>query len=327
MRISIFDANPLERSFFEQANCQNAHELVFLAAPLTRDSVALAKNSLAVCALSGDRLDKDLLADLHALGVKTIVLPAESVQFIDLTVAATLEIDVQWVPRTSHQGVAEYTLALILMLARRVHLACDMEDAASEGAFPAPGLELAKRTVGLIGLGPVGSLVGSILRGFGCTVLAYDPHAKTPLSVGDIRLTKLEELYCSSDIISLHCPLTSYSRRMIDSSAISLCKRGLMLINTASPALLDLPAVVSGLKRGWLSAVGIDINDEEADRKLQTPHATPELKAALRPFSNTVVTNRQGACTRDALTSFAEGALEMAAGSRKHVGQLVSRVA
>ncbi len=326
MRISIFDANPLERGFFEQANCQNAHELVFVAAPLTRDSVALAKNSLAVCALSSDRLDKDLLADLHALGVKTIVLPAESVQFIDLTAAAILEIEVQWVPRTSPRGIAEYTLALILMLSRHVHLAADTEGAAGDGPDPLPGFELGRRTVGLIGLGPVGGWVARILRGFGCAVLAYEPHAKTPVHDGAIRLTTLEELYCSSDIISLHCPLTSYTRRMIDSSAISLCKRGVMLINTASPALLDVPAVVSGLKRGWLSAVGIDIDDEEADRKLETSLA-PVLKGALRPFANAVVTTRQGACTRDALTAFSEGALEMASGSRNHVGQLVSRVA
>lgn len=312
MKLSIFAASDLQRAALEKANaCRGReHDIVFQAVRLSRGSSPLAQGSPTVCALSSDRLDAALLRELSASGVRNLLLPDDSVQFVDLVEAGRLNLRIGWISRTSPRAVAEYAIALILSLSRSL-LGSTCRNAGTADAEP--GFELPGKIAGIIGLGPVGLHVGGILRGLGCSVLGYDFAPRSATADRNMRLARLDEIYRSADIISLHCPLTAYTRRLMDSPAISQCRRGLTLISTGSVSLLDLPAVVRSLERGWLGAVGIDVNEEEAD--LAASGAAAEaLAAALRPFPNAIVTGGRSGLSRESLLHFADSVLDQATG-------------
>lgn len=311
MKLSIFAASDLQRAALEAANAQRYHDLTFHPSPLSQESCRAALGSEAVCALSSDRIDLPLLSELSTAGVRTLVLSEDTLQFVDVGAAPRMNIRIAWVAISSPRPLAEYAVALMLALTRGDPRA----PAADRTALPlAVGFELAGKTIGLIGLGPVAMHIGTILRAFGCTILAYDFGPRSPAPDPAIRLSRLDEIYRSADVISLHCPLTSYTRRLVDNAAISQCRRGVTLISTGSASLFDAPALVRALERGWVGGVGIDVNEDDADLRASEGPSAESLAAALRPFSNAVVTFGRGGLSREALLGFAGNVLDQAAG-------------
>ena len=134
------------------------------------------------------------------------------------------------VPAYSPHAVAEHTVALLLSLVRQIHRAYAR---VREGNFALDGLlgfDIAGRTIGIIGTGQIGLLVAQILAGFGCKILGCDP-------VEDERFpgtyTTISNLLEHSDIVTLHCPLNTQTRHLIDVSALSRMKHGVTIINTS----------------------------------------------------------------------------------------------
>ncbi len=101
------------------------------------------------------------------------------------------------------------------------------------------GLDLHRQTVGIIGTGKIGTCVARILRGFGCTVLAYDPVLNSEMERLGRELRRARGAFARSDIITLHCPLMPETHHLINEEAIARMKRGVMLINTSRGALID----------------------------------------------------------------------------------------
>lgn len=122
-----------------------------------------------------------------------------------------------------------------------------------------PQMELAGKTIGIIGLGDIGSNMARIAIALGMQVIAYRRNPDPKQETADIRFVSLEELYANADVISIHCPLNDDSRGMINGEAIAKMKDGVILINTARGAILDDAAVVSALDSGKIYAVGSDV--------------------------------------------------------------------
>ncbi|MFM8890360.1 MAG: 2-hydroxyacid dehydrogenase, partial [Planctomycetia bacterium] len=227
---------------------------------------------------------------------------------VDLAAAARLSLPVVRVPEYSPHAVAEHTIGLVLTLDRKLHKAYNR---VRDGNFSLEGLlgfDLHGRTVGVVGTGRIGRRVAEICLGFGCRVLAHDPPPEADLLERGVAFVPLDELLAGSDIITLHCPLTSGTRHMIDARALALVKRGVMLINTSRGGLVDTRAVIAALKSGTIGHLGLDVYEEEADLFFDDRSDSvidDDVFTRLLTFPNVVVTAHQAFFTRNALDAIA----------------------
>lgn len=182
---------------------------------------------------------------------------------INLAAASRLGIKVVRAEGANARGVAELALALMLSLARGV----TTSDAAlkrGEWSRPGAGCELEGKTLGLIGYGRVGQLVGSLAQAFGMTVLVYDPFPPFCLAKeGPIRLVALEEAVATADFVSLHCPPAADGRPVLNGARVKQMKPGAWVINTARYDLVDVEAVLDALNTGALAGLATDVFDQE----------------------------------------------------------------
>jgi len=304
MKIAFFNTKRYEKQAFEEANQDGNHEFVWIDLPLRGATAQLAQGCAVACVFVNDQADAAAVAALAAAGVKMIAARSAGFNHIDLTAAKAAGVLVARVPAYSPYAVAEYTLALMLSLNRHVHRAYNR---VREGNFALDGLlgfDMHGRTVGLIGLGKIGTCTSRILQGMGCRVVGHDPVSSAP----GVTRVALPELLASSDIVSLHCPLTPETRHMINAESIQQMKRGAMLINTSRGALVDTPAAIEGLKSGQLGSLGIDVYEEEADLFFEDLSETviqDDVFARLLTFPNVLVTGHQAFFTADALAGIA----------------------
>ncbi|MEN9871203.1 MAG: hypothetical protein RLZZ171_2195, partial [Cyanobacteriota bacterium] len=312
MKVAVFSAKPYDRQFLAQVNQKYGHELKFLDAGLDAQTASLASGFEAVCVFVNDRLDRQTIEILSNQGVKLIALRCAGYNNVDLNAAEELGLVVVRVPAYSPYAVAEHAIALILTLNRQIHRAYNR---VREGNFALNGLlgfDLHGRTIGIVGTGKIGRLTGQILSGFGCRILAYDlkPNQKFAEQFG--QYVSLEDLFCQSDIISLHCPLTDDTHHLIDTAAISQMKPGGMLINTSRGGLIDTKAVIRGLKSQQIGYLGLDVYEQEG--KLFFEDLSGEIIQdddfeRLLTFPNVIITGHQAFFTADALNNIAETTL------------------
>ncbi len=305
----MFSARDYDEHYFNQFS--GAHEWQYFRNHLRPETARLAEGCDVACVFVNDRVDQDAIRKLSAGGVRLLALRSAGYNHVDLGAAADAGITVVRVPAYSPHAVAEHTIALILALVRKIPRA---HARVRDGNFSLEGLlgfDLYQKTVGLVGLGRIGSIVARILSGFDCRVLVSDPHA-SPEDAEMVELTDLETLCSSSDIISLHCPLTPHTHHVIDKAAIESMKDGVMLINTSRGGLVDTKAVINGLKSGRIGHLGLDVYEEEGDLffdDLSNKIIADDVFARLLTFPNVLITGHQAFFTHEALTSIAQTTL------------------
>jgi D-lactate dehydrogenase len=309
LQIAIFSTKPYDRHFLDAANEGAGHKLSYFEVRLSPETSNLAVGSDAVCAFVNDIIDEQVLGLLASYGVKLVALRSAGFNNVDLEAARKLGISVARVPAYSPHAVAEHTLALILTLNRKTHRAYNR---VREGNFSLEGLlgfDLAGKTAGVVGTGKIGEVVSKILLGFGCRVIASDVQ-ENPICTGmGVTYGSMEELLATSDIVTLHCPLTPTTRHLIDDKALSRMKKGVMLINTSRGAIIDTQAVLRGLKSGIIGSLGLDVYEEEADlffEDLSGRFIDDDVFARLLTFPNVLITGHQAFFTKEALTKIAE---------------------
>ena len=308
MRIILFSSKPYDRASFEACPLPPGWQLQFQDSLLSATTATLAEGCEVVCAFINDDLSAAVLARLAAGGTRLIALRSAGYNHVDLQAAAHLGLTVVRVPAYSPHAVAEHAVALILALNRRIHRAFNRT---REGDFSLHGLtgfDLHGKTAGVIGGGQIGMAFAHIMAGFGCAVLISDPCPLSGLDVLGARQVELEELVTSSDVISLHCPLTDATRHLIDAPRLARMKRGVMLINTGRGALVDAPALIEALKSGQLDYLGLDVYEEEAELFFEDRSDQPlqdDVLARLLTFPNVIVTAHQAFLTREALAAIA----------------------
>lgn len=312
MKVVFFDTHAFERGYFEKASVTTPHELHFLDVRLEPSTVALldaVPGVRCVCAFTNDRLDATVLGLLKKKGIELIALRSAGFNHVDLTEAGRLGLRVVRVPAYSPYAVAEYAMALILCLNRKIHRAYNR---VREGNFSLDGLvgfDLHGKSIGIVGTGKIGSVMCKILGGFGCQVLAHDaqPSAQLTRDYG-VEYVPASELYRRSDVLSMHVPLSAQTRHFIDEKAFRQMKPGAMLINTGRGALIDTGALIAALKSGQLGSAGLDVYEEEEAyffQDLSDQVLRDDVLARLLTFPNVVLTSHQAFLTREALVAIA----------------------
>ena len=308
MRVAAFSIKPYDRESLAAASAGLPLEWEWLEPRLDRDTARLAEGARAVNCFVNDTLDAPTLERLARLGVGLVTLRCAGFNQVDLEAAARLGVAVTRVPEYSPHAVAEHAVGLMLMLDRRLHKAYNR---VREGNFSLEGLlgfDLHGRTVGVVGTGRIGRRVAEILLGFGCRVLAHDPQPDADLQARGVVFVPLDEAFANADLVTLHCPLTTATRHLVDGRALALMKPGVMLINTSRGGLVDTRAVIDALKSGHVGLLGLDVYEEEADLFFADHSGSiiqDDTFSRLLTFPNVVVTAHQAFFTKDALDAIA----------------------
>lgn len=312
MRVAVFSTKPYDRQFLEHANAQFEHALTFFEPRLTIDTCGLAAGYPGVCAFVNDVLDRAVLERLAASGTRWLGLRSAGFNNVDLPAAKEIGIAVARVPAYSPHAVAEYTVGLMLTLNRKIHRAFNR---VREGNFSLEGLlgfDFFGRTVGIVGTGQIGASVARIMAGFGCHLLGFDTWPNPECQALGLRYVTVDELMASSDIITLHCPLTPQTHYLINADTIARMREGVMVINTSRGAVVDTKAVVRGLKSGRIGALGLDVYEEEVNYFFEDRSAqliADDVLARLLTFPNVIVSSHQAFFTREALSAIAHTTL------------------
>ncbi len=239
------------------------------------------------------------------------------VENIDVRAAAARGITVVHTPAAATEAVAELTIGLILALERKI-LAGDARVRAGdfdEARRAALGRELGQCTLGIIGLGRIGRVVGRIAAaGFGARVVYNDVIDVGPVDFAATSLSK-SELYAAADVVTLHVPLTGLTRGLIDADALAQFRPTTTLVNTARGAVLDAGAVAAALREGRLAGAAIDVFDPEppppdhplrnAPNVILSPHAgarSPRGQARMNDVVHDVVAVLEGRTPRYPVT-------------------------
>jgi D-lactate dehydrogenase len=309
MKVAVFSTKAYDRQFLEAANSNQEHYLAFFEPRLNRDTAILAAGFPAVCVFVHDQADAATLEILASCGTNLLALRCAGFNNVDLKAAADLGITVVRVPAYSPYAVAEHTIGMILSLNRKIHRAYNR---VREGNFSLDGLlgfDLHGRTVGIIGTGKIGVIVGQILKGFGCNLLAYDVYRNPECEALGAKYVELPQLLANSDIITLHCPLMPETHHLINSKAIEQMKPGMMVINTSRGGLIDAKAATRGLKSGKMGSLGLDVYEQESDlffEDLSDEIIQDDVFQRLLTFPNVLITGHQAFFTEEAVRNIAE---------------------
>lgn len=311
-KIAFFGAKPYDIASFDKINERYEFDIRYYKGHLNINNVVLTQGVDAVCIFVNDTADAAVIDALVANGVKLLALRCAGFNNVDLN-AARGKLPVVRVPAYSPYAVAEYTLALMLSLNRKIHRAYWRT---RDGNFSLNGLmgfDMHGKTAGIIGTGKIAKILIHILKGLGMRVLANDlyPDEKFAKEEG-ITYVSLDELYKESDIISLHCPLTDQTRYLINDDSIAKMKDGVMIINTGRGLLIHTNALIEGLKTKKVSAAGLDVYEEEGDYFYEDKSdkiIDDDVLARLLSFNNVIVTSHQAFFTKEALHNIANTTL------------------
>jgi D-3-phosphoglycerate dehydrogenase len=233
----------------------------------------------------------------QAPGLKGVIAYGAGYDHIEVDSLASRGVVVCNCRGENAQAVAELTFGLMLCLLRRINRA---DRWVRENGWPKTGRnlpewvmgnELQGKTLGIIGLGQIGSRVARIARGFDMKILVYDPFAQPAANASPkMETPPLEELLSSADIVTLHVPLTSETKRMINARALAMMKPKALLINTSRGKVIDEPVLLETLKQNRIRGAALDVF---ADEPISGDHPFSRLE-------NVVLSPHMGALTQEA---------------------------
>jgi glyoxylate reductase len=263
----------------------------------------IAAGADVLVADSSVRVDSELL-DSAGPGLRLVANFAVGYDNVDLAECRRRDVAVTNTPDVLTNATAELALGLTLAAARLLSEAeRDLRSGIWKGWDPAAyrGMELSGATVGVVGLGRIGTRYAELLTGFGIELLytSRSPKPEPEARLGAVRLP-LDDLLRRSDVVSLHLPGGAHTRHMIDAASLRLMVRHAVLVNTARGSLVDLGAVAAALHEGRLGAAGLDVYEGEpqvpseildAPRTVLTPHIGSATVKARDAMARTVAEN------------------------------------
>ena len=223
--------------------------------------------------------------------LKAIGRAGIGVDNIDVEAATKRGILVANAPASNTVAAAEHTLALMLAAARRIPAADSSLRNGEWNRSAFKGVEVSEKTLGLVGLGHVGAIVARGAVGMGMRVLAYDPYVSEDRmrSMNVERVESLDEIFETSDFVSLHVPRTPQTAGMVDTDALEKMKPTAYLVNVARGGIVDETALYNALKEGAIAGAALDVFQKE-----------PTTDSPLFALPNVVVTPHLGASTAEA---------------------------
>ena len=255
--------------------------------------------------LTGQIEDADAIMMYHTVSItaqtidrlkrcKIIVRCGVGYDNVDWRLARQRGIAVANVPDYGTEEVADTAIGMMLSLTRGISLFNSrLRDRQGEWLYTQgmPILRLRGRVFGIVGLGRIGGATALRAKALGMDVAFYDPYASDggDKSLGIRRVETLDELLAEAHVVSMHCPLTSETRHMLNASAIAKMKRGSFLVNTARGGVVDVTAIPDALRSGQLAGAGIDVLEVEPpsdDDPLLVAWRDPEHPAYHRLIVN-----------------------------------------
>jgi D-3-phosphoglycerate dehydrogenase / 2-oxoglutarate reductase len=203
-----------------------------------------------------------------APSLKVISKHGSGTDTIDKTAAAARGIEVTAAVGANAAAVAEQAMALLLACAKSVVKLNDRMHHGHWDKATHKSVELAGRSVGVIGLGAIGRRFARMAAAMDMRVIGYDPFAQD--LPDSIERVELPSLFAQADAISLHCPLTEENRNLLDAQTLAQCKRGVIVVNTGRGGLIDEAALLDALASGQVAMAGLDAFAQEP-----TPQAHP----------------------------------------------------
>lgn len=238
-------------------------EAVFIDGYLDSKNIPKDTSFDAISVFVDSTVDKEVIGKFPNL--KFVDTRSTGYDHVDLEACREMGIEVSYSPSYGERTVAEFTFALILALTRKVYEGFD--NIKETGKFSVEGLrgvDLAGKTLGVLGAGRIGRNVIQIAKGFNMNVLAYDPFPKeeTAKELG-FEYKDLKEVLSQSDIVTLHVPHTDETHHLINSETIYDIKKGAYIINTSRGGIIQTEALVKALKEEHLAGAGLDVLEEE----------------------------------------------------------------
>ena len=312
-KIAFFGTKPYDEKSFNKVNEDYGFEIKYFKGHLNMNNIVLTQGADVVCVFVNDTVDADVIKAMAENGVKLLALRCAGYNNVDLE-AAKGRLTVVRVPAYSPYAVAEYTVALMLSLNRKIPRASWRTRDGNFSLHGLMGFDMHGKTVWVIGTGKIAKILIGILRGFGMKILAYDlyPDYKFAEETG-MTYTTLDELYHRSDIITLHCPLTAETKYMINEDSISKMKDGVMIVNTGRGQLIHTNALIEGLKNKKVGYAGLDVYEEENEYFYEDKSdkiIDDDTLARLLSFNNVIVTSHQAFFTKEALRNIANTTLQ-----------------
>lgn len=304
MRTAVFSARRYDRTMLDSANSQARHDLRFFEDRLTTETAVFAAGCEAVCVFVNDVVDAEVIGILAGQGTRIIATRSTGYNQIDTAAAGRHGIAVVRVTDYSPYSVAEFAVGLLLAVNRKIARASVRT---RDGNFDLDGLmgvDIHGKTVGVIGTGKIGTIFAKIMTGFGCTVIGFDPSINPEFEALGGRYVAIDEVLSSSDVVSLHCPLTAESLHLVNAAALTRIKRGSILVNTSRGGLVDTEAAIQALKTGQLGGLAIDVYEQEAKLFFQDLSSTvicDDVIQRLVSFPNVIVTGHQAFFTVEAI--------------------------
>ena len=304
MKIAFFDAKPYDKPGFDAYSAGTGLEIKYFETKLNADTVSLASGFDGVCVFVNDTLNETVVDALYALGVRAVALRCAGFNNVDIR-ACFGKLRVFRVPAYSPYAVAEHAMALLLTVNRHTNKAYIRTRDFNFSLAGLTGFDLHGKTAGVVGTGKIGRTFAGICAGFGMRVLAYD---KFPSPDSGLSYVTLPELLAQSDVVSLHCPLTSETRHIIGAAAIAGMKTGVVIVNTSRGALIDTEALIDGLKRRKIGAACLDVYEEESELFYEDRSDSiieDDVLVRLISMPNVIVTSHQAFLTKEALNNIA----------------------
>lgn len=281
--LTVYERTPVQDKQEIQNRIGNAEIVITNKTPLTREIIEACPQIRYIGALS------------------------TGYNVIDIEAAKKHGIPVTNIPAYGTDAVAQFTFAMLLDIC---HHAARHSQAVYEGRWSAcpdfcfwdyPLIELAGKTMGIVGFGRIGQAVGRLANAFGMKVLAYAPHKRPELETDICHYVELPELLSKADVISLHCPLFPATEGMINKESIAMMKDGAILLNTGRGPLIVEQDLADALNSGRLYAAGVDVVSVEPIREdnpllkakncLITPHIAWASRESRQRLMDTAVGN------------------------------------
>lgn len=261
MKIAAYNYRDFDEGiFFEKFSRQYHVEIVPIRETLSEENAVLARGCDGVSVITTP-VTEPIIRIWKEVGVKHISTRTIGYDHVDLEAAEKYGIGVSNVTYSTG-SVADYTVMLILMALRRMKSIMKRAEGMDYSLCGNIGKEIHDLTVGIVGTGKIGTHVMRNLSGFGCRLVAFDPHQNEEAKKYGAYCT-LEELFRQSDVITFHTPAVKSSFHMVNPESLSLMKNGVVLVNTARGSIIDTLALIDALESGKVGAAALDVIENE----------------------------------------------------------------
>jgi D-lactate dehydrogenase len=274
MNVVFYDLQTWEKPFLFDSFLRD-HEVQTTHEPLGPENASLAAKADAISVFLPSKVTRERLSAMPAL--RLVATRSTGWDHVDVAACAERGIPVVNVPSYGVNTVAEHTFGLLLTLSRNIHRAVTRTARGNFVLDNLTGFDLEGKTLGVVGVGMIGTRVAELGRAFGMRVLGTDPREDPALAARTgFTYVPLERLLGESDIVTLHAPALPATRHLMNKDTFRAMKRGALLINTARGELVDTAALADALDRGLLGGAGLDVLEGEAELREESELLTAE---------------------------------------------------